>query len=425
MSEGHRERNSADGDATAAEPEASPPPAVEAIPPRRASRATAAWLTALLVLILVGIALSPIWAPEIAPLLPWGARPAVSPDEYAALGARVASVEKAAARPPLDEDAIKQQLATLAGRADRLESAVNTRLAEIENRPASPDLDIAAINSTKDALARRIDALEAARQTDAQEGAGVAATQTALQELERRVDGIQSQLSARADGQAAELQKTNQEISRLGAAVSGISRRVPALERQVQSQAGTERKAATQALLLLQMREAVEQARPFPAEYTAFKALAEDPQIAAVAEPLAGAARNGVASRTVLNKRLNELAGQIATAAEPAAESDWAAQALARIRGLVTIRRIDGASQTGPEAAVGAAQAALARGDLAGAVTALEGLTGASANAARPWLEMARERLSVERALDQLQQHLIARLGGDGAAPTPAAQPPS
>jgi hypothetical protein len=43
---------------------------------------------------------------------------------------------------------------------------------------------------------------------------------------------------------------------------------------------------------------------------------------------------------------------------------------------------------------------------------------------------MARERLSVERALDQLQQHLIARLGGDGAAPStvtpaPAAQSPS
>ena len=86
----------------------------------------------------------------------------------------------------------------------------------------------------------------------------------------------------------------------------------------------------------------------------------------------------------------------------------------------MTIRRIGGASQTGPEAAVSAAQASLDRGDLAGAVAALESLTGAAAEAARPWLKMARERLSVERALDRLQQVLTARLGGG----SPSAPPP-
>jgi hypothetical protein len=137
-----------------------------------------------------------------------------------------------------------------------------------------------------------------------------------------------------------------------------------------------------------------------------------------------------VASRAALSNRLNEVAGQVATATEPPAQSDWGAQTLARIRGLVTIRRIEGTSQTGPEAAVGAAQAALARGDLAGAVAALGGLVGPSAEAARPWLEMARERLSVERSIEQLQLLLTARLGSDGTAPGaaprgPAAESPS
>ena len=106
---------------------------------------------------------------------------------------------------------------------------------------------------------------------------------------------------------------------------------------------------------------------------------------------------------------------------EPADKSDWREQALARLRGLVTIRRIDSLSRTGSaggsNGAVGAAQAALARGDLAGAVAALEQLTGADAEAARPWLLMARERLAAETALDHVQELLTERLGSPPAAP--------
>jgi hypothetical protein len=88
----------------------------------------------------------------------------------------------------------------------------------------------------------------------------------------------------------------------------------------------------------------------------------------------------------------------------------------------VTIRRIEGPSQTGSEAAVNAAQTALARGDLAGAVAALDPLTGANAEAARPWMRMARERLAAEAALDHLQELLTTRLGSAPAA-APASSP--
>ena len=186
-------------------------------------------------------------------------------------------------------------------------------------------------------------------------------------------------------------------------------------------QAGGElRGAGMLALLLGQMREAIEQARPFLTEFNTFVRLAHDTDLAAAAEPLTEPARNGVASRAVLVKRLAELAGQVAAASESAGDSDWGAQALARLRGLVTIRRIEGSSQTGPEAAVSTAQAALGRRDLAGAVAALDPLTGANAEAARPWLRMARERLAAEEALGRLQELLIARLGSPPAAPVAA-----
>jgi hypothetical protein len=122
----------------------------------------------------------------------------------------------------------------------------------------------------------------------------------------------------------------------------------------------------------------------------------------------------------------------MAVASEPAVKSDWREQTLARLRGLVTIRRVDGSSHTGSgggstggstggsnggaDGAVGVAEAALVRGDLAGAVAALELLTGTDAEAARPWLIMARARLAAETALDHVQELLTERLGSSPAA---------
>jgi hypothetical protein len=377
MSEEHSEERPREGGAIPADPEAaSPPSAADPAQRQPASRRAALWLSAVVSLIVAGVGLSPFWAPDVAPLLPWGAGPGPAGEDYAALAARVTAVEK---------------------------------------RPAPPGLDVDAIKSAESALARRVDQLEAT----------VAATRAGLQQLEQRLGAAETQSSSRVASEAAELQKIQQELSRLGSVAADLANRLPALEQQMQSQGVAERTDAALAMVLLQIREAVDQARPFPAEYSAFKALAREPELVASVEPLAEAAQSGVPSRAVLSKRLSELAGQVATATEPPPESDWGAQALARLRALVTIRRIDGASQTGPEAAVSGAQAALARGDLAGAVAALDPLTGANAEAARPLLRMARERLAVETALDRLRQLLGARIGSSRAAPVAVPAEPS
>jgi hypothetical protein len=422
MSEGHIEQRPGEG-AFSGEPEASAPPAADPPRPRSPSWRTALWLAALLVLIVAGVALCPFWAPDVATLLPWGTKPAVSAEEYAVLAARVASIEKRPAPASADGDIVKSAITTLTGRVDRLQAGIDTRLAEIEKRPAVPGIDVDAIKSAQSALGHRVDELEATRNADRQIEIAVAATKVALQQLEERVGGLEAQSSSRAASAAAELQKMQQELPRLGSAIADFAQRLPAIERQVQAQSGSERRDAVLALLLLQMREALEQARPFPAEYNAFRGLTRDPELSAAVEPLADAARNGMADRAVLSKRLAEIAGRVATAPEPAADPDWGAQTLSRIRGLVTIRRIDGPLQTGPEAAVSAAQSALTRGDLAGAVAALEPLSGANAAAAHPWMQMARERLSAERALDHLQELLTARLSNSPAAPVPTGAP--
>jgi hypothetical protein len=359
-------------------------------------------LAGLLILILGGVASSPFWAPQIEPLLPWGE----NRDDYAALAARVAAVEARLVAPSPGIDAVQSAMSQLARRADQLDS----RLAAVEKRPAPPSVDTDAINSALGALGRRVDQLEPAAKPD------LGPLRAGMQQVEQRLAAIETQSASRIASETAASKDMQQELSRLGKVEGDLADRVAALEREAQSQEKPELRAdGMLALLLGQMREAIEQARPFPAEFGAFIKLARGSDLAAGAQPLAEPARNGVASRVVLVKGLAELAGRMA-ASDPAVKSDWREQTLARLRGLVTIRRIDDSSHTGSNGAVGAAQAALARGDLAGAVAALEPLTGADAEAARPWLLMARERLAAETALDHVQELLTERLGGSPAA---------
>ena len=404
MSERESEQGPAEDGVVPTEPGSTP--AVEpAGPTRRSARGFARaplWLAGLLILILGGVASSPFWAPQIEPLLPWGE----NRDDYAALAARVAAIETRPVAPSPGIDAVQSAMSQLARRADQLDS----RLAAVEKRPAPPSVDTDAINSALGALGRRVDQLESAAKPD------LGPIRAGMQQVEQRLAAIETQSASRIASETAASKDMQQELSRLGKVDGDLADRVAALEREAQSQNKAElRSDGMLALLLGQMREALEQARPFPAEFDAFIRLARGSDLAAGAQPLAEPARNGVASRAVLVKGLAELAGRMA-ASDPAVKSDWREQTLARLRGLVTIRRIDDSSHTGSNGAVGAAQAALARGDLAGAVAALEPLTGADAEAARPWLLMARERLAAETALDHVQELLTERLGGSPAA---------
>jgi hypothetical protein len=389
-------------------------PAVEPTgPTRRSARGFARaplWLAGLLILVLGGVASSPFWAPQIQPLLAWGE----NRDDYEALAARVAAVEARPVAPSPGSDAVQSAMGALAHRVDQLDS----RLAAAEKRPAPPSVDTDAINSALGALGRRVDQLESAAKPD------FGPIRAGMQQVEQRLAAVETQSASRIASEIAASKDMQQELSRLGKVEGDLADRVAALEREAQSQEKPELRAdGMMALLLGQMREAIEQARPFPAEFGAFIKLARGSDLAAGAQPLAEPARNGVASRAVLVKGLAELAGRMAASSEPSAKSDWREQTLARLRGLVTIRRIDGSSRAGSEGAVSTAQAALARGDLAGAVAALETLTGADAEAAHPWLLMARQRLAAETALDHVQELLTERLGDRPAAPGGAPAP--
>jgi hypothetical protein len=261
--------------------------------------------------------------------------------------------------------------------------------------------------ATDAGLSGRIAAIETA---EAQNRQSAATAASGVQRVEQRIAALEAR-------PVADFGPIQQQLTALTKSVADLATRLAAVERDVHAEQGNDPGSVGLVLTLLQIREALEVARPFAAEYTTLVALARTrPEIAAAAVTLAEPAMTGVASRTALTERLRQLAPRIATASAPADDQGWRGQLEAELRSLVTWRRIDGAGQSPAETAVNTAQRALAAGDLAGAVEALGALTGPNAEAAKPWLEMARRRLAVETTLRQLETLATAQLGGGNAA---------
>jgi hypothetical protein len=374
-------------------PEPSPDDAPPRPPPRPApvlsgwrGAVAIGFATALIVFGLLVIT-GPFWAPAISPLFSAGTAPSAD----ATLPDRMAQIEAAQRE---NQQKIDQAIASAQKAAtDAAASAqqLERRIATVENKPASSSNEVT----------------ELRQQLKTLESRPIAAPGD-IAELRQQVKALE----AKPAPTPPELTDIRQQVQQLNSANADLGNRVAALEKGEQAQSAADPTDTSLLLAVLQIREALETARPFAAEYDALAAPAKSrPDIAAAAAPLAEPAKSGVASRAVLIERLRALRGAIATAQPAPAEGDWAARAWGQLRGLVTIRRVDGAGQSAAEAAVGAAERALAAGDLAGSVAVLEGLTGPSADAARPWLQMARQRLAAEEALHRVQSLLVARLG--------------
>lgn len=337
-------------------------------------------MAALLLLVVALVLLSPFWAPALTPLLPWGK-------------------------------------ITTTGKLDALAG----RVSALEHRPTPSPVDLDPIKSAQAALAQRLDGIE--RNLDAvQQNQGAAAgIKSSVAELGERVEA----LAAQSATQAAGSQKIEQELAQRRVASSELAARLDGLEHRLRAEAGADRAGSVMLLSLLQMQEAVQQGRPFAQAYAAFEQVAAGkPDLVAAAKPLADIAHDGVPSLAQLTQGLADLSKQTTAAAAPvAAKQKWWDQALDRLRGLVTVGRIDANGRSAGDP-IDAARADLAEGDLPRAVAAIEQLSGAKAKAAQPWLRMARQRIDAETALSHLQQAVTADLGPPAAAsPTPSMPP--
>lgn len=351
---------------------------------------TSLWLSLMLALVLVLIGASPYWAPSVIPLLPW----------HEQLGGPAAGTPSPASPAP----------GPAAAELDQRIAALEQKLARAPQPPARDPADAAAIARQQDALQALADRVMALEQRPVSAGTDGKAALAAL------------------EGQMGELDQANR---RLAAAVADADRRLDRLEQA----GGGERAESGDRLLLValgELRNAIDHSGPYTNELTTAEALAHDrPEIAARMKPLEADAALGVPSLTVLTRNFAEHSVPAilrAAASEVPQESGWSDRLWARLRALVLIRRLDtGAAPANPvDRAIATAEAALNRGDLAGAVDSVAGLTGAPATAAAAWLAQARQRLTAETLLARLSQDVAGGIaaGSTGTKTGPASVAP-
>ena len=165
---------------------------------------------------------------------------------------------------------------------------------------------------------------------------------------------------------------------------------------------------------LASLGNAVAGSRPFAAELASVEALGRGRNGWAEAlQPLEAPAKTGLPSTAVLAQRFtSDVAPAIlrADAVGPTEHETLGEAMLARLRGLIVVRRVDGrgGSANPTDRAVEEAQAALDKSDLAGAVAALKPLSGAAATAAQPWLADAQQRLDAEQTIAKLSRNVAS-----------------
>lgn len=237
-----------------------------------------------------------------------------------------------------------------------------------------------------------------------------------LNSLEKQIGNVQQIADATTSQQEAfaaneSLNNLSSRLSHLESnseALDALMARIAKLEEQ-----GGNPTAGAQALVLAvgQLREALRGSSPFVQELDSLKAIA--PEEGAITEALANLSRYapaGVLTMDTLRQQFDDVASTIVAADSAMKGEGWMDTTVNRLKGLVSIRRTDGAPGGSAEALVADADAKLEQGDLQGALKSLEGLSDTARKAASGWLTAAKARLAVEKAMATLHVHSVSLL---------------
>ncbi len=255
------------------------------------------------------------------------------------------------------------------------------------------------------------------KRLDEQVGAA-SGTAAQMKELEQRLAALEQRPR---DEDPARLSALQQDVQKLAAAHEETGARVAKIEAR---RSAGERGGEALLLALGQLRGQLQGSQPFAAELGAVEALGRSqPEVHDSLEPLTASAATGIPNLALLRQRFEREVGPALMRAAPTGDG-WGEQIMGRLRSLVVVRRVgsNAAGASDPvEGGVARAEVALASGDLAGAVKAVEALPNATAEPARSWLADARRRLAAEQGVARLTDHLTARLAAeDRAANAPA-----
>lgn len=334
-----------------------------------------------------------------------------APTPTPSASAPIASVPPTA---PVAAPATSAYLLQLAQRLDKLDTATTALGLRLDGVATETERAGARVRPTEGAPAAPTDLGPVETRLGALEQtlADLSRRVTANAALEPRLAGIEQSTAdlarrtaatAEMEPRLATVERSAADLAKLASIVADAERRLAEVERLTRA----DRRLDAAALAALKLGDALNAGRPYKAELAL---LAGVPAVEAEEKILALRAESGVPTRTVLAERFQAAAAAASRAAAPG--GDLWDQAIAKLKGLVSIRRLQPGDDL--DGRLARAELALNNGDLAAAVAALDGLPEGAARALASWRADAEARLAAERALDRAIQALAAGLARAG-----------
>jgi hypothetical protein len=294
---------------------------------------------------------------------------------------------------------------------------LETRIAELEEtvrQTAVRQEDLAALRQETEALRAQMEALSG-RLQDVGPGEFAAVPE----QVDQRLSALASEreqlaqhvasLNEQVTGLNERVTKLNEQVTNLNEQVTGLDEQARNLSQEIE----TGRDAAAVALGLSRLSETIGTSRAYREELDAVKNIAGEAVLdEETLQPLEAHAAAGVSTFTDLYRRFPEMADAVVQAEGKRDDDGLLQTALNRLRSLVSVRRTGEAAleKGGAAATLETARLRLELGDLAGAIDALGTLEGAPASATGWWLNAARSRLAVQRAMERMQIRALSTL---------------
>ena len=169
-----------------------------------------------------------------------------------------------------------------------------------------------------------------------------------------------------------------------------------------------EARAAPIALVGGAMQRAIADGRPYAADLESLKALGVKPEALAKLSP---SAAGGAPSAATLHDGWEAVEEDVAAALKPAETSSAFDRLTASARSLVQVRRVGAVQGEDPAALLSQIDAALASGDVTGALAVWAKLPAAGKDRSQDWAAAARARVDAVGAAQDIVDRAIASLG--------------
>ena len=369
--------------------------APSAVPPARGGGALSGGIAVLaLVVAVIALALPHLRAPISAAIGAGPAEKLLGPDP----STRVRALEDEVTA--LKASADPQALGVLSGKVSDLASSlqqISGELKLVQESAASLPAD----------AATRLQAMEGR----------LAVAERSLQDFTAALGKVDIESVTKLTATVASMQdmqgRQGKDISDLDEGLRRVRDRLGVAEQQLADQLHDN--LANEAVLYaaLKVGQSLETAEPYDKALANMTALVgEDTDFTAPLETLQAYAESGVPTLDDLRDRFRATIPDI-IAATAGDSRPWWQKTLDTVSGLVSIRLEPGEDHgESVRGVIARAEARLNAADLAGAVSALEGLSGPPAEAAAGWLKIAHDRLAVDAAQRTMSDIALSRLTG-------------